>query len=223
MASLAAYQACFALPHPGGFAPLVLVFGLPAALLASCLRDEEILLWWLMASLPVALLLWQTAGGIESRGTVGLSLFAAFGAVGFALVRLRPVKGWLLLLSILVWLVAYFSSGHGSGAPMDDWWSRHGLSSAQAEALTLAFRKTVHLAFYGTVGWTGLRAARAAGAAPAEAVRTGMLTALAVASFDELRQSGYANRTGSAYDVLLDLAGAAAFVGLSEWRRLKAR
>jgi VanZ family protein len=125
----------------------------------------------------------------------------------------------LLLLWLWVGLVSYFSSAQGGSGPMLNWYERYGLTPEQAEAFTLGFRKTVHFTFYGTVGWTALQAARAVGAEDHEAVRTALLVAFAIASFDELRQSGYANRSGSPWDVLLDLTGAAVFVGLSEARR----
>ena len=79
----------------------------------------------------------------------------------------------------------------------------------------MAFRKTAHLAFYGFAGYAAWR-----GAAQAGAWRHGRLlfafgAALLIATFDELRQSTQIGRSGSIWDVLLDMVGAFVTVGLA--------
>ncbi len=212
----------------GGRAGPMLLMGvlLPSILILSpSLRRSGLLSVWCLAAVPSIFGL----GMISSVTNVALAppLFAiaALGA-GFYVHRGRSVTGLALPLGTLAVgaaLVAYFSSGHGGPEPMEHWYERYGLSKATADALTHIFRKTVHFTFYGTVGLSTVTAVRRAGASQGEALRAAFLVTLAVASCDELRQSGYANRSGSPWDVLLDLSGAVTFVGLSEWRRVKAR
>ncbi len=206
----------------GSAAPLLLAIALPLALELSPLRGETGYAAWLVATLSGAVALWLNAGGLHPACESLPPLLAATGAVLF-LSRPGKPKPYLIALTLELWLVAYLSSGHGGGDPMVAWLQRHGLGQDAAETVTHLFRKGVHFTFYGTVAWTALGASRAVGTPPVGAIRTALLAALALASFDELRQSAYANRTGSAWDVLLDLCGAIAFIGLSEWRRRKRR
>jgi len=89
------------------------------------------------------------------------------------------------------------------------------ISAQHAETLVLIVRKTIHFTFYGLLGWTGFRFAVASGADKRKAIFCGLLMALFFASFDESRQTFFPNRTGSAYDVLLDFVGALTFISLS--------
>lgn len=226
-----AYLSCIALAFatanglPGAPAPILLAVGLPAAVALSRLRREPFFAAWIVAVIPTALLSWRIAGESALRSPLPLLAVGLLGIAAFAAtIRERArVAAPLAVLGLMACLVAYFSSGHGGAGPMTRWLLAHGLTIERAHALTLAFRKTVHFTFYGTVGWTALRAACATGAGSKEAIRAALLSALVVASFDELRQSAYADRTGSAWDVLLDLAGAATFVGLSGTVRRKTR
>ena len=206
----------------GTAAPILLAVALPLALELSPLRLEPAYASWLLATLSGAVALWLNAGGLHPAYEYGPTLMALVSSVGFLLGRSRP-KAYLIGLSLDLWLVAYLSSGHGGGDSMIAWLRHQGLGQDAAETATHLFRKSVHFIFYGAVGWTTLRAARAVETPPSVAIRTALLAVLALASFDELRQSAYANRTGSAWDVLLDLGGATAFVGLSEWRRRRTR
>ena len=180
---------------------------------------------WVLMTISVATGLW----GVSKDGPSSVSVWPLAGAAGGAVFFAAASSGRakeatpFAAFTVLVALVSYFSSGHGGADSMMNWYERYGLTEAQAHLLTLAFRKTVHFTFYGTVGVTASWVARASGAERVEVARTALLAALAVASFDELRQAAYANRSGSAWDVALDLAGAAAFLGLSEWRRRKGR
>ena len=212
-----------ALGYAGGsLPPILLAVALPGALALSKLRRRPIFAPWIVAVVPTAVGFWMLGGG---KGNPALSL--VLGVVGFIIFALKakgePVALPLAFLGGAVVLVAYFSGGQGSSGTMLRWLVAHGMSDSHAHQVTLAFRKTVHFTFYGLTGLTALCAARAAEAESPEAVRTALLAAFTLAAFDEFRQSGYANRTGSAWDMLLDLAGAAAFVGLSVWRARKKR
>ena len=213
---------------PGGRAgpTILLAMLLPSILLLSpSLRRSVLLPAWCLAAIPAIVGLGALSSGTNVAVAPALLALAVIGT-GIYVYRGRSVVDLAIplgALAVCAALVAYFSSGQGGPEPMEHWYERYGLSKAIADALTHIFRKTVHFTFYGTVGLTTLIAARRAGASRGEALRTAFLTTFAVAICDELRQSGYANRSGSPWDVLLDLSGAVAFVGLSEWRRAKAR
>ena len=207
-------------------APLVLAAGLPGALaLLSTMRSRSAFSYWTVLTVAGTLGFWLLSGSGFEPLVVALLVGAAIaGALFFGAIREhRQLRLFLTLLSGFAMLVGYFSSGAGGAGPMLTWLTAHGCTDPQAHLITLCFRKTIHFTFYGTVGWTALQAARQATDSSSAAVRTALLAAVALASFDELRQSGYTSRTGSAWDVLLDFSGAAVFIGLSEWRRLKGR
>ena len=81
-----------------------------------------------------------------------------------------------------------------------------------ADGVVFLARKAIHFTFYGCFAWFGLRAAQAAGAALQGAVVSGFAVALSHACIDEWRQASSAGRTGSVWDVLLDLSGMVVFV-----------
>ena len=202
---------------PGGFAPILLTVLLPGVLALSRLRDAPFFGPGILSAMPLFIAFWRLAGE-RPDGTAPLYLLALLGAIAYLVASRRNPKTALLLLALFafVLLVAYFSSARGGSGTMLRWLTAHAVAPDLARGITLAFRKTVHFTFYGTLGWIALQTFRASGETGGGVVRKALLVALTVASFDELRQSGYANRTGSAWDVALDLAGAATFVGLSE-------
>ena len=212
----------FAWGRKDGLPPVLLALALPGAVALSRMRLQPLYASWIVAVVPTAVGFWALG---EGKGNPGIAF--VLGVAGL-LTFVVTAKGsrtapWLALLGGAVVLVAYFSGGQGSAGTMLRWLVAHGASDADAHRVTLAFRKTVHFTFYGLTGLTSLRALRAAGSELPDSARAALLAALALASFDELRQSAYANRTGSAWDVLLDLAGASTFVGLSVWRDARKR
>jgi len=123
---------------------------------------------------------------------------------------------WLVLLAIMVWGVAFFSGGAGSAGRMLRFLQNGlGLGPDVAHAVTLLFRKGVHFTFYGFLALVALAAARRAGESMAAAARLGLGVALVVSTYDELRQAQTADRSANPLDVLLDMAGAAVFVGIA--------
>jgi VanZ family protein len=127
----------------------------------------------------------------------------------------RPPLKWLFAVFAAGWIVAFFSSGKGGSDPMVAW-AQHMLNLApeQAEALVILVRKTIHLSFYAVTGLAAWRLARGCEASVERATMFALLAPLAISMFDELRQSTIAGRTGSIWDVLLDMVGAGAAVWL---------
>lgn len=115
----------------------------------------------------------------------------------------------LLLAFVLTLLVANLSGDAGGASPMHEWFMRaFGLSKPSAEVVVLLLRKTIHFTFYATVGFAGAAAARSGGEELPRARWIGLGYALLLATFDEVRQTGAATRTGSPFDVGLDMLGA---------------
>ncbi len=123
-----------------------------------------------------------------------------------------------LLLLIFAGVIANFSGGKGGADPMVNWASGFfGLSAEAAYIVIVAVRKGVHFFGYGLLAWMAYRLAN-----PKFELRSaiifGMTVALAFAIFDEVRQTSSAVRNGSAWDIGLDLAGAATVIGISVLR-----
>lgn len=116
-------------------------------------------------------------------------------------------------LVLLPMLLAYYSSPAGSPGDLayriSQWL---GVSEDAGEAILIGARKTVHFVFYGfmaLIAWLRFSRSPAVWA---------IAFVLFHAAFDELRQSGYVSRTGSIWDVLIDLAGALTFIAIARAR-----
>jgi VanZ family protein len=129
----------------------------------------------------------------------------------------RPALGWLFALFTVGWIVAFFSSAKGGADPMIAWvQSVLHLSADQAETFVVVLRKAIHITFYAAAGLAAWRLARGSGAPPDRSTVFALSAPLATAIFDEVRQSTIAGRTGSVWDVLLDMVGVAVVVLI--WR-----
>jgi VanZ family protein len=112
---------------------------------------------------------------------------------------------WLrAALAAAWWSIVLFSSGGSAGG---DWTRRwltqlFGLSGQNLDLANLLVRKTGHFVYYAILTVLLARALRG---------RYGQALGLAfgTALFDEWRQSQFANRTGTAWDLLYDGAGIA--------------
>ena len=87
------------------------------------------------------------------------------------------------------------------------------LSPDQAASLVFVVRKTIHFSFYGLLGWTGFRWVLSLDRGIRRAVMLGLGLVFVHACFDEGRQTFFADRTASVFDVLLDMSGACVLVG----------
>ncbi len=124
----------------------------------------------------------------------------------------RRLAAWMIPSMACGWLIAYISSNAGGAPSMIAFVERLlGLGKEAAETTVLVARKCVHFTFYGCVALLAAKMLRTAEPRTRRAIVFGILYALLLASFDELRQSGMSDRTGSFWDVLLDLSGALAF------------
>ncbi len=155
-----------------------------------------------------------------SLGVIAIASLALVGREVIGRHSLNTDRRPLLCLVILYAMgaaVGYLSSSAGGSTPMINWFTHLGLTLDQANGLTHIFRKTVHFSFYGSVGITGAFAARRIDLNVHRSASIGLGIVLLIAGFDELRQSSQPGRTGSAYDVLLDMTGAVVFVTLALW------
>jgi hypothetical protein len=150
-------------------------------------------------------------------GALAAALALALGS------SVRPrLQAWLAVLAATCLLVAWFSGGAGAADPMLDFVVRtFGLDEATAGAILRVFRKSVHFLFYGFVGYAAFQVVRETGSRPLVGVAAGMLFVLFLALFDEIRQATIPGRTGSALDVLLNLAGATTFIVLAARRDVR--
>jgi VanZ family protein len=153
-------------------------------------------------------------------------------AVGIALLvmafksrKTKPwASGWLLGVLLCSGMVALFSGSQGAPGGSASWLAQwlH-IDQAAADMIVHYARKTGHFAFYGCFAWFGLRASQFAGAGLRLAVFSAFAIALSHACIDEWRQWWSVGRSGTPWDVLLDLAGMAAFVYLATRGAAKVR
>jgi hypothetical protein len=109
------------------------------------------------------------------------------------------LKRWL---PVVAWsAVILIASGDEFSAAQSGGWFRALFGVALPYWVHVAVRKTTHLAAYGILGALAMRASPRAAIA--------LAIALCVAIIDELHQSTLPTRTGSPWDVLLDMIGAA--------------
>ena len=143
--------------------------------------------------------------------------------------RLDAVAAALAWAAVLAWiaLISAFSGGDFSNASTSRFigplvrWLFPDISPVTLEAIHFVVRKTTHAVEYGVLAllalhalYRGLRLSLRGNAVLALAI----VTAVGIA--DEANQARLATRTGSAWDVALDLAGAVlALAILFAWRR----
>lgn len=164
----------------------------------------------------------ETTAKVLHLGIGGLWAFLALGlalVLGHTLRKGGAPLAWALAVCAAGCLIAYFSGERGgNGSWIEEVMRVFHWDRATAESAVLWLRKSLHFTFYGSVGWLGWRTVRVGGGSVGQGVAAGALVALASAMVDEGRQLASAGRTGSAWDVLLDMAGAATLLGLAAWR-----
>jgi|GEM_PF-2341238 len=144
----------------------------------------------------------------------------------FALPTARRALPWFAGALLCGLLIGFFSGGRGSGEPWKDYLVNvQAWDPDRAEWAVILLRKSIHFCFYGLLSLLAAKGVRMAGATANRAFLFALLWTLAHASFDEMRQVFVSDRSGSAYDVLLDMTGVLVFTSpywlaaLKRWRR----
>lgn len=129
--------------------------------------------------------------------------FLTLAVVGvLAMLGARPRKVPRVGLFVFAWAIAYLSTDKGGPDPMMRFLIDNlGLATESAQSAVVVIRKTLHFTFYGVLAAVSLRVSRTVGLA--------VTLTLSLACFDELRQASFGARSGSIWDVALDMAGAA--------------
>jgi VanZ family protein len=148
----------------------------------------------------------------------GMTTLTAMAIIAFLVVCARPSRhradgqtlAACLFCIFCAALIAWLSGSSGGAAPFYEFLRSRGLAENLAELTNFIFRKTVHFAFYGVFALAAYRTARLGGSRnPALGA---LLFVICHSVFDEVRQWGVPDRSGSPLDVLLDLAGVTAFL-----------
>ncbi len=161
-------------------------------------------------------------------GMVALPFLVAFDREAFGLlfplVGLVPVllnrnrAAWLLWVAWSAgFFVAYLSGGVGGAGRFFAWLRAQGLTLEQTEMVVLIVRKSIHVTAYGGFAFCAFGGLREFLWGQRGRLAFAVLWPLAFAIFDEVKQSRASGRTGSAWDVLIDLGGIAVFLGLAAW------
>jgi VanZ family protein len=140
--------------------------------------------------------------------------------------RWIPVIAWMTLI--------FIASSDPESGPRGSrllgpilYWLIPDLAPATFERIGLVIRKLIHFGTYGILAsllWRALATGKPTSGQGSTRPAWIALTAAAIyAVTDELHQSFVPSRVGSAYDVLIDTAGAAtALLLIQEWRRRRA-
>lgn len=150
------------------------------------------------------------------REAIGL-LFPLFGLAPVFMAR-SPAAWMLWIAWSAGFFVAYLSGGVGGAGRFFAWLQEMGLSLAQADMVVLIVRKSIHVTAYGAFAVCAFGGLKDCLWGPRSRLVLAVGWPLAFAVFDEIKQSRASGRTGSAYDVLIDLAGIALFLGFAYWR-----
>lgn len=151
---------------------------------------------------------------------IGTSVFAIsvgmFAARGLTQRKTSKMTAWLFIPIAAGCILGYVSGRIGGGNYMIDFAIKFlHLTYDQASTIVHYVRKTIHFSAYGFVGYSLFRAGVYGSATKQRAAGFALLCVLCLASFDEMRQTTAPNRTGSPWDVMLDMAGATFFVGIA--------
>ena len=171
-------------------------------------HGEGFLLFWLS---PLTLF-WLLSERHEGRdiGPLSIQIELALAGVGTALLLMRNSLSkpeWrLIFFMLLTWAVAYLSGSTGGADHMTSYFNFLHLTVDQLNDLIKAIRKTIHVSFYGGLTW--LIATYLWNSMPTLGLKWYFPIAFSftIAYCDEYRQSMMPNRSGSVWDVLLDMS-----------------
>lgn len=166
---------------------------------------------------------------------------AKVNGVGHPLEVQLPLVGiGLALLAISVWLAVRWGEGRtgtlfivtlpltllsgeaGGAGGWGSWLAQFGLTPEMIEPTIWAIRKFVHVTFYGTLTWLGMRAISRLEFVDERKLWVGAAGwAVSFALFDETRQMFSPGRSGSFEDVGIDVFGIVLFGSwfFARWRR----
>lgn len=145
----------------------------------------------------------------------GLELPIVAASAGTLLVAVICAKSidthlrWMYVSVILAAVLNAVGGAESGPGGFSHWLVSLGFSPEIAWQITVAARKSVHFAYYGLLALTAHFGTR--NQIPIWAISW----TLVHAGFDEVRQAQSPGRTGTVWDVLLDFAGGATFVGLA--------
>jgi VanZ family protein len=200
-------QSSFVVPTLGLIGSLSVLYLLCQPLREN-VKTSGILLFWLA---PLALL-WLLSERREGRDINSTSITIELALAGIGTVLLVSKEGlkksdWSLFLAIfLTWAVAYLSGSSGGADQMVPFFDFLGLSVDQLNNLIIVIRKTIHVSFYGTLGYLFLTYLSDKVADKTSLFWFPFLFCLAISIADEGRQSLMPNRGGSVTDVILDMS-----------------
>jgi len=214
-----------AIGFQAGF-PLIWIpfgFGLAVSLLAltwSPVRDWSVAPRYFSYLSTGTILAW-----LFSNGGVGPWIFYLYAILaGFWVLQTSPEARWLVFAAALAFGVGYLSGPTGGANWMVEWvQAQFQVSPAVALDVIHNFRKTFHFCFYGTSALVWSQGLRRLDSASPNRPLLALGLVLCMASMDEVRQHFVPNRTGSPWDVLLDLSGAVTFLAIWHFARPNAR
>lgn len=122
----------------------------------------------------------------------------------------RQLRPHFLMIAIAIWIaiLGRASGPEGGADPLREFLMRYLPSESSVEFAVIAIRKSIHFVFYGIMAAMAYLSQDRETRSSKTIITVSLFVVLCEAILDEVRQSQFANRTGSAWDVVLDLAGA---------------
>lgn len=138
--------------------------------------------------------------------TLQVTMLVSMALLVVSLARSGSRQGyWLVWVFAMAAFIAFLSGDAGGADPFLLFFKKLGLGPHAADLMVILTRKTIHFTYYGFMGYSAFRGSKLPW--------LGFSYPTVIAVFDETRQHFYASqRTGSAWDVVLDLLGVSLFM-----------
>ncbi len=150
---------------------------------------------------------------VASRATLTSLLFpASAGLVALQFTR-GPYKHAIVACLCALPIAGLSGTAGSAGGWQESLMAWFKLDFQQADLVVLCIRRTIHFVAYGTIALTFFRSA--VDLPQTRRIATALVWVGSHAAFDELRQHLTPGRSGRVQDALIDLIGAATFLGIA--------
>lgn len=164
-------------------------------------------------ALPAFLYLCVFALVVASRAPLTSLLLPVLGGLVVLQLTRVPYKHAIVACMVALPIAGLSGSAGSAGGWQESLMAWFNLDLQQADLVVLCIRRTIHFVAYGTIALTFFRSAL--DLPQTKRMVTAIVWVASHAAFDELRQHLTPGRSGRVEDALIDLIGAAAFLGLA--------
>lgn len=163
-------------------------------------------------AIPAFLYLCIFALVVASRVSLTSLLLPVLGGLFVLPFTRAPYKHTIVACLVALPIAGLSGSAGSAGGWQESLMAWFHLNVQQADLVVLCIRRTIHFMAYGTIALTFFRSA--ADLPQMRRTATAVVWVASHAAFDELRQHVTPGRSGRVEDAVIDLLGAATFIGL---------